>query len=118
MGPGTIFNQDYTLNTPHNPALRGSVVILYATGEGETAPGGIDGKLAGEPLPQPLKPVSVRIGGRNARLFYAGAAPGLVAGLMQVNARISKSVEAGDAVPITLRIGDFVSPPGVTLAVR
>ena len=66
MGPGTILNQDYTLNTPENPALRGSVVILYATGEGETAPGGIDGKLAEEPLPQPLESVSVRIGGRNA----------------------------------------------------
>ena len=118
MGPGTILNQDYTLNSPENPALRGSVVILYATGEGETTPGGIDGKLAEEPLPQPLEPVSVRIGGRNARLFYAGAAPGLVAGLMQVNARISKVVEAGDAVPITLRVGDFISPPGVTLAVR
>ena len=117
-GPGTILNQDYSLNTPENPAPRGSIVVLYATGEGQTAPGGIDGKLAEETLPQPLMPVSVLISGQDAKVFYVGAAPGLVADVMQVNARVPKNIEAGDAVPIALRAGDFESPPGVTVAVR
>ncbi len=117
-GPGTILNQDYSLNTPENPAPRGSIVILYATGEGQTSPSGADGKLAADPLPRPLMPVSVLIGGQDATVFYAGAAPELVAGVMQVNARVPRSIEAGDEVPIALRVGDFKSPPGVTVAVR
>ena len=117
-GPGTILNQDYTLNTPENPAPLGSIVVLYATGEGQTSPSGVDGKLAEDPLPQPLMLVSVLIGGQDAKVFYAGAAPELVAGVMQVNARVPKNIEAGDEVPIVLRAGDFESPPGVTVAVR
>ena len=117
-GPGTILNQDYSLNTPENPAPRGSIVVLYATGEGQTSLSGVDGKLAEDPLPQPLMPVSVLIGGQDAKVFYAGAAPELLAGVMQVNARVPRNVEAGDELPIALRVGDFESPPGVTVAVR
>jgi uncharacterized protein (TIGR03437 family) len=56
----------------------------YATGEGQTAPGGVDGKLSSTSI-LPVLPVSVTVGGIPATVQYAGGAPGEVAGLMQVN---------------------------------
>ena len=40
-GPGAILNQDATLNSPWNPATGGSVLVLYATGTGQTGAGRI-----------------------------------------------------------------------------
>jgi uncharacterized protein (TIGR03437 family) len=44
-GPGAIANQDYSTNSPSNPAAQGSTVVLYLTGEGQTIPGGTDGRI-------------------------------------------------------------------------
>ena len=95
-GPGAIVNQDGTLNSRDNPSAPQSVVALYATGGGETVPASVDGAITfGEPPKQKL-PVSVSIGGYPAEVVYAGSAPIMVAGLMQVNARIPKQL-AGPA---------------------
>ena len=37
-GAGAILNQDYSLNTPSTPAAKGSVVMIFATGAGQTDP--------------------------------------------------------------------------------
>ncbi len=116
-GPGAIFHPDWSLNSATNPADRGGIVVLFATGEGQTDPAGTDGKLAAEVWPRPRLPVSLRIGGLAATLLYAGAAPGQVAGLMQVNARIPEEVASG-SIPIVLSVGSNASRPDVTLAVR
>ncbi len=116
-GPGAILNQDYSLNSASVPARVGSVVQIFATGEGSTRPTGTDGKLAAAPLPVPTLPVTVRIGGIEARVQYAGAAPGLVGGLVQINAFIPAGIAPGPAVPIMIRVGTGDSPSGVTLAV-
>ena len=117
-GPGAILNQDYKLNTASNPAVKGSVVMLFATGEGQTNPAGMDGKIAAQPLPTPKLAVTALIGGVSAPVLYAGAAPGLVAGLVQVNVRVPSNVTSGNAVPVLLRVGSLESPAGVTMAVR
>jgi uncharacterized protein (TIGR03437 family) len=117
-GQGAILHPEYSVNGPGNPAERGSAVILYATGEGQTDPGGTDGKLAVGVYPRPRLPVSVRIGGIEGDVWYAGAAPGLVAGALQVNVKVPETVAAGAAVPVILKIGDRISQPGVTLTVR
>lgn len=117
-GPGVIFNQDWSLNSAASPANRGSVVILYATGEGQTQPAGVTGKLAGDPLPKPILGASARIGGLGADVMYAGAAPGWVSGLMQINLRVPKEVVPGSQVPIQFSVGSANSQPGVTVAVR
>jgi uncharacterized protein (TIGR03437 family) len=39
-GPAAAFNQDRSYNSPNNPAAKGSVVVLFMTGEGQTAPAG------------------------------------------------------------------------------
>ncbi|HUJ22832.1 MAG TPA: hypothetical protein VLX58_14965 [Bryobacteraceae bacterium] len=117
-GQGAIGNQDGSLNSPANPAPRGSVVSLYATGEGQTAPAGVDGLIAGSVLPKPNLHVSATIGGVAAHVAYAGGARGLVAGGIQINVEVPESVAPGDAVPVLVTIGTASSQPGVTLAVQ
>ncbi len=118
-GQGAILNEDgVTVNSTAAPAVRGSVVSIYATGEGQTDPGGIDGRIAAaDALPKPKLPVQVRIGGRLAEVMYAGAAPGQTAGLFQVNARIPADIPAGEAL-VEVQVGNAKSQPGITLVVK
>jgi uncharacterized protein (TIGR03437 family) len=118
VGPGAILNQDLTVNSPSNPAGRGSAVSVFATGAGQTDPPGIDGQVAGTILPSPLLPVSVRIGGLDAQTLYAGGAPGLIAGVIQVSCLIPIAAPSGLSVPIVLTIGPASSQAGVTLAIK
>ncbi len=116
-GQGAILNQNGTLNSATNQADRGSIVILYLTGEGATNPTGVDGKPNASPAPQPKLPVSISIGGIDAQILYAGGAPGLVAGVMQINVRIPQSVQSGQ-LPVIVSVGSATSPANVTLAVQ
>ena len=117
IGQAAMFHQDGSPNSGSNPAARGSIVTLYATGEGQTDPLGIDGMLSVDPLPKPQFAVTVRIGGIPAEILYAGAAPGF-AGLLQVNARVPDDVAAMDDVEVLLTIGSSISQSGVTMTVR
>ena len=114
VGPGAILNQDETMNSPNEPAEKGSVIVLFASGAGQTDPPGTDGQVAGGVLPQPLLPVKVRIGGLDATVVYAGAAPGFVSGVLQVNCLVPVASPSGDAVPIVLSVGKASSPAGVS----
>jgi len=118
-GPGAILNQDGSLNSAANPAVAGSVVILYATGAGNLSPSVADGSLiTTPPFPVPVLPVSVLIGGQAADVLYAGAAPGMVAGVLQINVRIPARISSSSSVPVTVVVGRNSSSNGVTLAVR
>jgi uncharacterized protein (TIGR03437 family) len=118
QGQAAAINQDgVTVNTAATPAKVGDYISLYATGEGQTTPAGVDGKPASVPYPHPNLPVTATVGGQDAPVQYAGGAPGLVAGLMQVNVQIPAGIQAGSAVPVVLRVGDAFSPGGVTIAV-
>ncbi|MGB6946303.1 MAG: IPT/TIG domain-containing protein [Bryobacteraceae bacterium] len=116
-GPGAIVNQDGTVNSATNPAAAGSIVMIFATGEGQTNPDGTDGKPDGFPAPAPIAPVSATIGGLNADVQYAGGVAGLVAGFLQVNVRLPSGVSTSSAVPVILSIGGKSSQANVTLAV-
>jgi len=117
-GPGAILNQDGTVNSRTAPASRGSVITIFATGEGQTDPPGQDGKPAAEPLPRPALPVSVEIGGVAAEVRYAGGAPGLVAGVIQINAQVPSTVAPGNTVPVVVKVGQASSQTGVTVAIN
>ena len=117
-GQGSILNQDNSVNSATNPAAAGSVVILWATGEGVTDPPGVDGRPALDVLPKPVAPVSVTIGGLPATVQYAGAAPGYMPGILQINAQMSGDVQPGNSVPVRITIGGVSSQDSVTLAVR
>ncbi len=114
-----VLNQDGTLNSPSNPAAAGSVIAIYGTGGGMTSPMGQTGSLS--PLSQaPLMlPVQVEIGGQNpAEVIYAGAAPGLISGVFQINVRIPETIVAGTGYGISLTIGSIMSPTQPTISVK
>jgi len=116
-GQAAAINEDGSLNSPENPASRGSAVVFYATGEGQTEPAGVDGQPAAAPLPRPVLPVDVRLGGLPVEVLYAGPAPGF-AGLMQVNIRVPSGLVPTGNLGLELFVGCAVSQPGVTIAVR
>jgi len=117
-GPAAALNEDNSLNSASNPAARGSVVVLWGTGEGETNPAGIDGLPATASFPKPLQKVSATVGGLPAKVEYLGAAPYFVAGVFQTNIRIPEGVTPGSAVPVVVKVGDVESPAVVTIAVK
>jgi len=116
-GQGAILNQDGSFNSASNGAQSGSVVVLYGTGEGVTDPAGQNGLIAGTVFPKPRQPVTVRIGGKEAEILYAGAAPGLVAGVFQLNVRIPEELASGPQ-PVVVQIGTVSSSPDVTVAIQ
>lgn len=116
-GPAIALNENGMLNSPIEPAARGSIVTLYATGDGVENPAAVDGQPAADPLPKPTLPVTLTVGGYPADILSAGAAPGF-AGLLQINARVPSGLASTGNVPMVLRIGAASSQTGVTLAVR
>ena len=110
-GPAAALNQDGSLNTADNPARIGEIVVLWATGEGQTNPPGVDGLIANAALPQPDLPVKATIGGLDAEVLYAGAGPGMVAGAMQVNLRVPSGLtpsglNLAGAVAVVIEVGE------------
>jgi uncharacterized protein (TIGR03437 family) len=119
-GQGAILNQDGTLNSAANPAAKGSVIIIYATGEGQLSPHGVTGSVtAGQPpFPKPLGNVELSIGGLPSVLTYAGEAPGVVSGVLQVNAKVPKNVASGPQT-LALTVGDHTnSSQTITVAIK
>jgi uncharacterized protein (TIGR03437 family) len=116
QGQAAAINQDNSVNGNTHPASSGQIVTLFITGAGQTNPSGQDGQLAAVPLPMPLLPVSVAIGGASATIKYAGASPGSVAGVTQVNAVVPSGLPAGNA-SVIVQVGNAASQGGVTIAV-
>ncbi len=122
-GPGAIANSDGSTNSPSNPAARGGIVVVYLTGEGETSPAGVTGKVTTvaappQPLtPAPLLPISITVGGQGANYTFAGEAPGFVSGVLQLNVVVPTNITAGDQ-PIVVTIGGNPSQQGVTVSVK
>ena len=73
-----------------------SIVVLYVTGLGATNPPGEDGNLATE-LKQPVSGVRISVDGQEAEVLYAGAAPTLVEGVMQINLRLPDDLSGNSA---------------------
>jgi uncharacterized protein (TIGR03437 family) len=121
-GKGQIaaLNQDLSVNSPSNPATRGSVIVLYGTGEGATVPASVEGAITptAPPFPQTQLPILVTFQGAPATLQYYGETPGAVSGLLQINALIPATSPTGPAVPVLISINGQTSPGGVTVAIK
>jgi uncharacterized protein (TIGR03437 family) len=102
-GQGAILNQDGSVNSASNPAAAGTVVSLFCSGCGATIPPGIDGAIATSLAPL-ANPIVVTIGGQTAQVLYAGSAPGLLNGAVQINVTVPAAV-SGNAVPVTVSVG-------------
>jgi len=127
-GQGAILNEDGSLNSPANPARRGSIISIFGTGGGETAPGVVDGQVLSGILPETSLPVSVffdlgnnehQVQAKRAEVLYAGGVPGSVAGLLQINVRVpANAVDTGPAVNFALFIGSHWTVYQVKVALR
>jgi uncharacterized protein (TIGR03437 family) len=116
-GPGAALNQDYSLNTPSNPAAANSILMVYGAGFGLMQSTVSNGEIVTGSVPLVL-PVSATIGGMPAEVLYAGTAPALIAGLTQVNIQVPQGLPSNPHSAIVLSIGGATTPPGVTVSIR
>jgi uncharacterized protein (TIGR03437 family) len=122
-GPGSILNQDYTVNGPTNGESAGRIIQIFMTGEGQTAQGGVTGAVVpsnGTGLKTPVLPVTGTIGGvavTGSAVVYAGSAPGDVEGIMQVDLVIPAGLTPGPQ-PIVINVGSNSTQTGVTVQVK
>ena len=86
-----VFNQDFSPNSASNPAQAGSEMVLYFAGAGQTNPPSQDGQVNAAPLAAPAMPIQLEWFANDPNsptvlpIAFAGAAPGLAAGIFQVN---------------------------------
>ncbi|HWB83889.1 MAG TPA: hypothetical protein VG675_07095 [Bryobacteraceae bacterium] len=111
-------------NGTDNPAAPGSTIVLYLTGEGATTPKGVTGNVTsvdtspGDPLtPQSQMKPTVTIGGFPAAVAFYGEAPGMVAGVMQLNVQVPNGLLGGNQ-PLSVSFGTSASQNGVKVSVR
>jgi uncharacterized protein (TIGR03437 family) len=117
-GEGAILNQDGTVNSSANPAARGSYISLFGTGAGLASPIIPAGTaVLATPYPLPQSVVTVTIGGQPATVQYAGAAPTLPNGVLQINVLVPANIPAGNAA-VGVSIGGLASSQMVTVAMR
>jgi uncharacterized protein (TIGR03437 family) len=83
---------DGRLNAPDAPVRPGGILVIYLTGAGAAA-----------------LPASATIGGRDARILYLGAAPGLP-GVSQANLVVPGGLPAGN-LPLVLTVAGAPSAP-------
>lgn len=117
-GQAAAGNQNGTINSAANPADRGSIVSLFVTGEGQTAPPGATGAITSPgALPAPVQKVTVLIQGIPAQIQYAGAAP-FSAGLMQINVVVPVDAFPSSRAPVEVNVGAFAAQPGTWIAIK
>jgi uncharacterized protein (TIGR03437 family) len=122
-GAAVAFNFDettsaYTMNTDSALAPRGTIVVLFATGEGVTTPASTDGSLVTAPASAPNSAITVQIGGQEATVLYTGGVVGLVSGLIQINARVPLNVVPSKTSPLVVTMNGIQSQPGVTIGIK
>jgi uncharacterized protein (TIGR03437 family) len=116
-GPLAALNQDNTVNSPTNPAPRGSVIQLFGTGIGP-----IDNAPPSGDVPSDLRPaqglpfVAMNPGPGTlpeSAIEYFGLV-NWFPGVFQLNVRIPESVPPGSAVNVGFVWRDYLSTDGPT----
>ncbi len=109
-GQGAILNENGSPNSASNPAAQGSVIIIYATGGGQTNPAGATAGVTAAATSQ-VQTVRVDFGSTLVTIpgvvQYAGGAPGLVQGVLQVNVKTPGGLNG--RWPVRLRSGTAAS---------
>jgi uncharacterized protein (TIGR03437 family) len=121
----SAINQNGTYNGASGsgiqPAPQGSVISVYGTGGGQTTPPGTTGSITRIPSsPAGLLNITgatATIGGQPATVQFAGAAPGLVTGVLQMNIVVPMGV-TGNNVPLTISINGTSTTRLTTIAVQ
>ena len=118
-----VINQDNTVNSPTNPAARGSTISIYATGQGPMDGAPVDGALPGSPLSTSYWP-RVGIGGQftdsitplqgetvpngpGGYVTYSGTSG--YPGVWQINVQIPMAVQPNQAAVLLLQVNSIPS---------
>jgi uncharacterized protein (TIGR03437 family) len=108
--------QEAGFNSDRLPVERGKMVWFYVTGEGQTVPAGVDGRLPVAPhWPVPAGDLTVTFGDKPGRVEFKGL---VYAGVLQLNVRVPDDAPVGSNVPLTVTVGGIPSPAGTTIAVK
>ncbi|MBL8217127.1 MAG: endo alpha-1,4 polygalactosaminidase [Bryobacterales bacterium] len=97
-GQATAQNEDGLLNDTLTPAVRGSAILLTATGIGSNH-------------------ARVWIGGVEAEVIAVGPGPENLPGVVQIQVRVPAEIEGGAKVPVVIESLGVRSASSVTLAV-
>lgn len=130
-GQASVLNQNGTFNGPSSglviggqtvtttPAPQGTVIAVFMTGGGQTNPASTTGTVTptGTTLYKIPGTVTATINGVNALVEFAGAAPGLVTGVIQVNILVPTGV-TGSGLPLAININGSTTAAGPTVAVQ
>ena len=115
--PGAVLDQDSRLVTDASPARRGSVIQIYASGQGATDPSVEDGAARGGLAPAQSRLVPrVYFAGELAEVLFSGLQPDFP-GLWQINVRVPDSAVLSGQTPVFVAIGSNASN-AVTVAVN
>ena len=119
-GEAIVIHGDFTLVSAEAPLRQGEAVFVYVNGLGKVTPPKAKGDPGGDggalgPLNLVEETVKVLLGGIEARVLFAGLAPGLV-GVYQVNFEAPAALAPG-VHPIVVRAGDRASQANVTVPV-
>ncbi|MEP7362434.1 MAG: IPT/TIG domain-containing protein [Acidobacteriota bacterium] len=108
---------DGSLVTAANPAARGEIVVVYATGLGPVSNTPASGNASpGGPLARLIGQTIVTFGSSQfGTVLFSGLAPGFV-GLFQVNVQVPAASPVGDNVQLQIIAGTVSNT--VTIAVR
>jgi uncharacterized protein (TIGR03437 family) len=124
-GPGAILNVDpvtgaVSVNGPQNPTPSGGIITVYLTGAGQTVPPSVDGVVAERAgqLPLPVEASLDWPAYLPVQVLYAGPAPGIVAGVSQVNLRMPDSPMPSGAHALYVSVGGIWSQSAATVSIR
>jgi uncharacterized protein (TIGR03437 family) len=110
---------DGTVATAESPAKPGEVVVLYATGLGETSPALEFAEIPRKAAPLlDLSAFQILVEGKQldpARVYYAGVAPGF-GGLYQINIQLPDDL--GPDPEIRIVASGVLSPAGIRIPLR
>jgi uncharacterized protein (TIGR03437 family) len=107
-------NQDGTINSFANPATPGTVVTVFATGAG-SGPYSV-GALVPMGIHYSNVPVYAISGLHSLEVEFAGDAPGMVAGVMQINFRVPDTIDPSPGFNLGFLVGGVLTP-SVVIAV-
>ena len=112
-----VLSGTVVLAAPSTPVARGGAVEIYATGLGPVQNAPVDGAAASSILlSRVLNEATVSVGGRPARVLFAGLTPGAI-GLYQINIVIPDDAPFGDGIPVVV-MQKGVASNVATIAIR
>ena len=115
-GDGAIIRPNGDIISADNPGKPGEVLVVYGEGYGAATPSLADGLILVSTLPVPVSPVTLLIDDKPVETSYAGGAPSLINGVLQINFKVPDL--AAGSHQIQLQVGDRKSPSGVTLQTK